>query len=895
MEVQKNFNLDSSKVEEQRQKYGSNRLTEKKQDGFWKKYFEAFNDPIIKILMVALVINLIFVFTGNAEWYEAVGIFVAVLLATFVSTFSEYSNEKTFAKLQAEADQIKCKVNRDNKIQEIPIDDIVVGDYVILQAGDKIPADGVMVQGEIKVDQSSLNGESEEATKRTPTSEMEYSNEDDLLGIDRVFRGTTVTEGECIIKICRVGDNTTLGKLAQEIQEDNDRETPLKVKLTKLAKQISRFGYIGAILIAVAYMFMQIHMAGYVDYFSTWQQPVADLVDAIILAVIIIVMAVPEGLPLMIALVSGLNMRKMLNNNVLVKKINGIETAGSLNILFSDKTGTITKGKLEVVEFLSGKEESYKTFDEIPTGIRNLLKDGIIENSSAVLEENNGEFTIIGGNGTERALLGFLKNSKENSFKKDNIVIEEQIPFNSKNKYSATTIRYKDQPKGEGYITLIKGAPEKILNKCTHYFSTNGRKSKLNSTGELELAISERAKKSMRMLAFAISDNKINNGEIELDNMTLVGFVAIRDEVRPEAVEAIKEVNSAGIQVVMITGDIKDTAVAIAKDAGIITNDNDVVLTSSELQELNDNELKAIIPNLKVVARALPSDKSRLVKLAQELNLVVGMTGDGVNDSPALKKADVGFAMGSGTEVAKEAGDIVILDDNFKSIDKAVLFGRTIYNNIRMFIMFQLTINVSAVLISFFAPLFNLPTPLTIIQILWVNLIMDTLAALAFGGIAPLKRYMQEKPKSRTESIVSKNMMSSILTNGIFITIVGLLFLMAPFMKDLFRPSETNAYLLTGYFTTYIFMCVFNGLSVRTSKVNIFENITHNPSFLKVFGIILLVQIVITYLGGDILRMYGLTGKEWLVVLITSILIIPLDMIRKFIVKKLSKNKKESN
>lgn len=623
MEIYKNFTLSSSKVEEQRNKYGSNKLTEKKQDGFWKKYFEAFSDPIIKILLVALVINLIFVFTGNAEWYEAVGIFVAVLLATFVSTFSEYSNEKAFAKLQAEADEIKCKVIRDGIVQEIQIDDIVVEDYVLLQAGDKVPADGVMVNGEIKVDQSTLNGESEDVAKITPKSELDYGKEDDVLAQDRVYRGTIVTEGEAIIKIAKVGDNTILGKLAQEIQETVERDTPLKVKLTKLANQISKFGYIGAVLIAVAYMFMQIHNGGYADYFMTWQQPVQDLVDAVILAVIIIVMAVPEGLPLMIALVSGLNMKKMLKDNVLVKKINGIETAGSLNILFSDKTGTITKGQLEVVEFLDSKRNSYKNYNEIPDGLKTLLKNSIVENTTAIANVQNNKVNIIGGNSTERALFGFLEYDIEHD---KEVEISQQIPFNSINKYSATTIRMTSQPEGEGYITLIKGAPEKIINKCTHYFNNMGRRYKFGEAPELEVEIANRAKKSMRMLALAISNEPIENNNIELQDLTLVGVVAIRDEVRPEAITAIKEVQNAGIQVVMITGDIKDTAMAIAKDSGIITSENDIVLTSRELQDMSDDNVKEILPRLKVVARALPSDKSRLVKVAQEMNLVAGMS-----------------------------------------------------------------------------------------------------------------------------------------------------------------------------------------------------------------------------------------------------------------------------
>lgn len=882
MEIYKNFTLSSSKVEEQRNKYGSNKLTEKKQDGFWKKYFEAFSDPIIKILLVALVINLIFVFTGNAEWYEAVGIFVAVLLATFVSTFSEYSNEKAFAKLQAEADEIKCKVIRDGIVQEIQIDDIVVEDYVLLQAGDKVPADGVMVNGEIKVDQSTLNGESEDVAKITPKSELDYGKEDDVLAQDRVYRGTIVTEGEAIIKIAKVGDNTILGKLAQEIQETVERDTPLKVKLTKLANQISKFGYIGAVLIAVAYMFMQIHNGGYAEYFTTWQQPVQDLVDAVILAVIIIVMAVPEGLPLMIALVSGLNMKKMLKDNVLVKKINGIETAGSLNLLFSDKTGTITKGQLEVVEFLDSKRNSYKNYNEIPDNLKTLLKNSIVENTTAIANVQNNKVNIIGGNSTERALFGFLEYDIEHD---KEVEIYQQIPFNSVNKYSATTIRMTNQPEGEGYITLIKGAPEKIIDKCTHYFNNMGRRYKFGEAPELEVEIVNRAKKSMRMLALAISNEPIENNNIELQDLTLIGVVAIRDEVRPEAITAIKEVQNAGIQVVMITGDIKDTAMAIAKDSGIITSENDIVLTSRELQDMSDDNVKEILPRLKVVARALPSDKSRLVKIAQEMNLVAGISGDGVNDASALKKADVGFAMGSGTEVAKEAGDIVILDDNLKSIDKAILFGRTIYNNIRMFIMFQLTINVAAVLISFLAPLLNLGTPLTIIQILYVNLLMDTLAALMLGGEAPKSKYMKEKPKSRNESIVSGKMLSSILTGAGYVTIFGLLLLATNVFHNIIKPSEGNVEMYTVYFVAFIFASLFNGLNVRTEDHHIFKDLRKNKMFIILFIVIALITILMTFIGGDVLRMAPLDGAEWLLVVGLSIGMIIIDLIRKWIVK----------
>ena len=631
---------------------------------------------------------------------------------------------------------------------------------------------------------------------------------------------------------------------------------------------------------------MQIHNGGYGAYFSTWQQPVQDLVDAIILAVIVIVMAVPEGLPLMIALVSGLNMKKMLKSNVLVKKINGIETAGSLNILFSDKTGTITKGKLEVVEFLDGDSTGYKNYNDVPILLQALLKNGIIENSSAVATKTNDGIKIIGGNGTERALFYYLGNNID---KQDNIEVISQIPFNSINKYSATTIKFKDKPEGEGYITLIKEDPKKNALKYIYYYDKNGERKEFNKLAELTEAITERAKKSMRMLAFAISNDTIQDNKIDLKDMTLIGLVAIRDEVRPEAIQAIKEVHNAGVQVVMITGDIKDTAIAIAKDAGVLTKDSDLVLTSTELQEMSDTEVKDIIPKLRVVARALPSDKSRLVKLAQELDLVVGMTGDGVNDSPALKKADVGFAMGSGTEVAKEAGDVVILDDNFNSIDKAILFGRTIYNNIRMFIMFQLTINVAAVVVSFLAPLLNLGTPLTIIQILYINLLMDTLAALMLGGESPKEKYMKEKPKSRNENIVSGKMMSSILVGAGYITVFGLLLLMTTIFNGIIRPTEGNVEMYTVYFVAFIFASLFNGLNVRTEDFYLLKNVKKNKMFVILFVVITLITIIMTFIGGEVLRMAPLDGAEWLLVIGLSLGMVVIDLIRKVVVKLLKK------
>ena len=474
------------------------------------------------------------------------------------------------------------------------------------------------------------------------------------------------------------------------------------------------------------------------------------------------------------------------------------------------------------------------------------------------------------------------------------------IPFNSTNKYSATQVT------GDYDLTLIKGAPEKILQRCSHYWDVNGEKKPFDMT-HLNKQIDELANRAIRVLAIATTEDALGEDALpDSSNWTLVGVVGIRDEVRPESVTAIAEVKGAGVQVVMITGDRKETAVAIAKDAGLLEKDTDVVLTSDELAKLSDEEIKKMLPNIRVIARALPSDKSRLVRLAQELDLVAGMTGDGVNDSPALKKADVGFAMGGGTEVAKEASDIVILDDNFNSIDRAILYGRTIFNSIRKFIVFQLTINVSAVLISFICPLIGIDNPLSVIQILWVNLVMDTLAALAFGGEPALSRFMHEKPKRRTEQIISRNMMSQIITGAGWTFILSLALLVLGsfdadpnvpgvsfleswgFLRQNTIEGETHMFLHTAYFAFFIFIAVFNAFNARTDRANLFDNLGKNKGFLTVFGIIAVVQILMTYLGGAILSGYGLNAAEWLMVLVMAISIIPVDLIRKGIAKAVS-------
>lgn len=880
--------LNKKQVEQARKEFGSNQMTEQKREGFLKKLFANFKDPMIQILCVALAINVVFGILGETEVYESLGIALAVVLAVLVSTFSEYRNENAFQKLQEEASKILCKVYRDAALVELPMDDIVVGDWVLLQLGDKIPADGIVRKGTIQVDQSALNGESEEAEKfALDEGELDEKASLDFLNPHQLFRGSVVCGGNAVMQVTKVGDASLYGKLAGELQLE-ERDSPLKVKLRELAKGISRFGYLGGLVIALAFLFQRIVMHNHFDwalisaYFGSGMPLFTDLLEALMLAVIIIVMAVPEGLPLMIAIVSAQNMGKMLSDQVLVRKVTGIETAGSLNLLLSDKTGTITKGQLETVVFLDGAGNSYSSCADIGQELQTLLALSVNYNTSAVQSENpDGTKSIIGGNATERAMLEFAENLKAPEAK-----VLSQVPFHSANKYSLATISL-----GNHAMTLVKGAPEKLLSNCDSFLNERGERVTLSALDikTLDEKIDALARRAIRVLVLAACPDERGEESMSQGDWTLLGVVGIRDEVRSEAVQAIAQVQQAGIQVVMITGDRKDTAVAIAKEAGIIAEEEDLVYTSQEFAELSDEELKEKLPHLRVIARALPSDKSRLVRVAQELNLVVGMTGDGVNDAPALKRADVGFAMGSGTEVAKEAGDIVILNDNFQSVAKAILYGRTIFNSIRKFIVFQLSINVSAVMVSFVAPLLGMESPLTITQILWINLVMDTLAAMAFGGEPTLARYMNERPRRRDESILSGSMKSAILTAALSTLVVSLFLLLSPFAIDLFRASADDRFHMTAFFTFFIFTAIFNAFNARSEGVHLLEHMKENRGFLKIMGIIVVVQVFLTQMGGVVFRCYGLNVSEWILILLLSVLIIPVDLLRKTILAKQAK------
>ena len=877
--------LNDQQVRQSREKYGNNVIPDSEPTTFWAEFKETFSDPMIKILLFIAGLMVIMFFLGYAEIYEPIGTVVAVLIVAFVTAKTGVASDTKYRELKNSTKKDVCKVYRNSMVTVIEVDDVVVGDKVLLQSGDKIPADGILVEGDLRVDNSALNGEAEECKKTATDVSTEMKDEitgDTFVDKYSLFRGAVVFDGTGILDVRKVGLKTMMGKMAEEMQED-EVDSPLKVKLGKLAHQISTFGYMGAVVIAIFYMVYFVLSAGGIEQYLAmgWTEILKNVIDAVSLAIVIIVCAVPEGLPLMISLVLMQNTSKMLDHNVLVRKAEGIETAGSLNILFSDKTGTITKGMLEVVEFFMPNGNTIPMNElSLHSKIKALLDISIGKNTASMFDANH---RVIGGNATDQALMKFIGEETYNVLTTESeYSVNNSQGFNSSNKFSQVEINELGK-------TFYKGAPEKFLPVATRALDEDGNEVELNFD-EINEKINALASKAMRVLAFGYSNSQMTENTIN-DDVVLIGFVANRDDVRPEAKMAIKEVIDAGIQVVMITGDRLETAVSIAEDAGLIQNQSDKALTSIELNRLSDDEIKSMIKDIRVIARALPTDKSRMVRICQEMNLVVGMTGDGVNDSPALKRADVGFAMGSGTEAAKEAGKIVVLDDNFRSIKDAILYGRTIYHNILKFCKFQLVINVAAVVVSAIAPFFGVDEPLKVTHLLFVNLVMDGLGAIMLGNEPAKEKYMEEAPRRRDESIISKKMMAQILTMGTWLVVISFVFLKLPFFDQFFDTEEQK---LTAYFVLFILSALFNGFNVRDEKFAIFSGLNENTGFLKVFFLIIAVQACIVNAGlvnleifkwiGEMFSCvpFGITG--WPVVIVLGFTMIPVDLIRKLVV-----------
>lgn len=857
--------LTSDEVIKNRKKYGNNSLTKKNNDTFFKLLLETLSDPIIKILLIALGIKTIFLIK-DFDWYETVGIVIAIMVASLISSISEYGSMRAFNKLTEETSLIKVRTKRDNKVIEIPINDVVYNDIILLGEGDKVPADGIIVSGTIAVDESMLDGEAKEKYKKACIDINKIEDE------NKVYMSSVVYNGSALMLVTQVGDNTIYGKLAQELQEKED-PSPLKLRLTELAKNISRIGYVASFLVAFSFLFNKIfilnefNISMILSTLTNYKIMFSYILEAMTLCVTIIVVAVPEGLPMMITLVLSSNMKTMLKNNVLVRKLMGIETAGNINVLFTDKTGTLTNGKLEVVGILSSSLEEID-IKKLNSRMKELFMDSLSVNNESVYDTKNNK--IIGGNITDKAILNYVKLYKSKA------KVINRMPFSSEKKYMFTKIDNMGNK-----IKLIKGAPEVIINASNSYYDEFGIKKNISDKNKILSKVKELSGSKLRLIAIAISDDIFVTDNLK--NITLLGFIVLADSIRENVLEGINLVKSASIQTIMITGDNKETAVSIARELNLIESSDDIVITSDKLDKMTNEEIIKIFPKIRVIARAMPSDKSRLVNIAHEQGMVCGMTGDGVNDAPALKKADVGFAMGSGTEVAKEASDIVILDNNFMSIAQSVLYGRTIFKSIRKFIICQLTINLCSLTVSIIGPFIGIPVPITVVQMLWINMIMDTLSGLAFSYEPALNDYMKEPPKKKSDHIINRYMVSQILVTGIYSSIICIFFMKSSIINNIYTPISK----LTAFFGLLIFISIFNALSARTNRLNIIANIKKNKVFIAIIGFITIVQIFIIYKGGNLFRTHGLNMKEFIIMFILSISVLPVDFIRKIIIKML--------
>lgn len=901
--------LDDGEVAASREKHGANIIPKGKRKSFFRRYLEGFSDPIIKILLGALFLNIIFSI-GHTDIFETAGIIAAVMISTVVSAISEHGSERAFEKLSEREKNEECRVRRSGKIMKIRTEDVVVGDIVLIGSGERVPADGIIVSGELTVDQSAVNGEAREE-KKYPVYDIEYIDEY-LTGTEKlsfemknaVFKGSTVNSGAGEIRVCFVGGKTLYGSIARSLFSEK-RESPLKHRLSELGKNVSVIGYAAAVMVFVAYIFRAFFIENGMDTglaiaeMKDLEKLLPELISALTLAVSILVVAVPEGLPMMITVVLSSNMKRMLNGNVLIKKLVGIETAGSLNILFCDKTGTLTGGDLKVRRIISAEKE-YESIEKMKKDgeIYKILRLSCFYNTESRVgyagrdkgkdkgREKRRRKCALGGNATDRALLEAALNCEFRAEEAGSIKVVRSRAFNSRNKYSASEVEIDGE-----LISLVKGAPEKIISRCGGEMSSSGDIRAFFSKREITEKYRKLAGEGARVIAVAfamggLADEITESGSelmAESGELIFAALVSISDEERPEALSAVEEIQSAGISVVMITGDGRETASSIAKRVGILKSKSDVVLSSDEIKNMTDEEIGEKLPNMRVICRALPSDKERLVKISQSCGLTVGMTGDGVNDAPALKAADVGFALGSGTDVAKEAGDIVILDDNIKSIGRAVLYGRTIFDSIRKFIVFQLTMNLCAVGVSVIGPFIGVESPVTVIQMLWVNLIMDTLGGLAFAGEAPRAEYMKEKPKARNEKILTGKELSRVFITGGAAVMLSLLYLKHPFFRNAFGYENDYLRFITVFFAMFVFCGIFMAFNCRTSQLNLFSHLGENPAFILIMSLTAAVQLLIVYFGGSIFRTEALSVQDLVCALLLAFLVVPIDLMRKLI------------
>ena len=837
--------LTDQEVLQNRQKYGMNLLTPPKRPSIWKLYLEKFQDPVIKVLLVAAAFSLL-ISIIESEYAETIGIFFAIFLATGIGFYFEYDANKKFDLLNAVGEETPVMVIRNGKVHEIPKKDIVVGDVVILNTGDEIPADGVLLEAvSLQVNESSLTGE----LMVNKTTDEAHFDEEATYPSNSVMRGTTVTDGHGVMCVERVGDATEIGKVARQATEQSQEQTPLNLQLTKLANLIGKVGFTIATLTFVIFTAKDLYAYLSVTAVTDWHQwlEIARIVlKYFMMAVTLIVVAVPEGLPMSVTLSLALNMRRMLKTNNLVRKMHACETMGAITVICTDKTGTLTQNLMQVYD--AKLDEAQK----------NLIAEGIATNSTAFLEEKEGEGKPSGvGNPTEVALLLWLNEqgmdyiSLRNQAKTVN-----QLTFSTERKYMATLV---DSSVLNTRVLYVKGAPEIVMGKC------NLEESRVKQYNEQLLAYQNQAMRTLGVAYKVIPENSSTDCAelVKEGGLTFMGIFAISDPIRPDVPDAVKKCQSAGIRVKIVTGDTPGTATEIARQIGLWTSEDTERnrITGVEFAALSDEEALERVVDLKVMSRARPMDKQRLVQLLQQKGEVVAVTGDGTNDAPALNHAQVGLSMGTGTSVAKEASDITLLDDSFHSIATAVMWGRSLYKNIQRFIVFQLTINVVALLSVLLGAFLGTELPLTVTQMLWVNLIMDTFAAMALASIAPSMDVMNEKPRKRTDFIISPAMRNNIfgVGAGFLIVLMGLL----AFFKNM--PGGMDVHHLTVFFTIFVMLQFWNlfNASVFGTNHSIFKDAGHAMGMLGVALIILVGQFIIVTFGGKVFRTEPLPALEW--------------------------------
>lgn len=862
--------LSDQQVQESKNQYGANELAKKDKESLWSMFIGAFNDIWIKVLCLALVLKVVLAVLGvivpalggENDVIEIFSIILAIALATGFSTLSEYRNSSRSEALQEEYNKTDAKVMRNGKLVKVLTSEIVKGDTIIIQAGDKVPVDGVLFKGSVKVSQAALNGESRDESKKAADT-MENAESTDYSCPDKVFMGSVVTSGEAYMVATVIGDASELGKINKALTDENEEDERKDTSSLKLEVVAGGIGKLGVSAAAIAGILQVVLTLIRTDEAITPVFVILLVAEAVMLMASIVIMAVPEGLPMMNSLVQSMNTESMYKKNILVSHKAAFSDSAYMNLLFSDKTGTITEGNLSLVEFIMGDGS---IADEL---LHLDFLEAITLNNLAKISEGKA----IGSNNMDRALLSYViaKNSVD---KVDENKVKEISGFDSEKK--CATVELND---GTVYW---KGATENIIDQVTDYMAANGDIHEFTSAdkAKVEAQMIEEAKRTMKLLSVV---------KFQGNKKILLAVLCLRDNVRQDAVETVEVLNKAGIQVVMVTGDAEETAVAIAKEAGILKDETkEIVLTHDELEQLSDEELKKKLPLLKVVSRAKPLDKRRLVTMAQQLEDVCGMTGDGVNDAPALKQADIGFAMGDGTAVAQEAGDVVILNNSLTSIKDCVLNSRTMAKSVGKFLIFQLTVNISTLLMNILAPVLGWTEPFSIVQILWINLIMDTLAAMAFGGEPILNRYMDDKPAKRTDNILTGYIKSAIGVSSVFITLGSILILeniggIATWVTPA-GCTDVELYEKTFMFAFFIYSIIFNSLNTRSEKLNLFEHIGENKRFILVMGAIFVMQTVLIEIGGKVFNTYMLTPKALLVSMVLAVLIIPVDMIRKIIV-----------